>query len=623
MSLLVSSGGGGLITASDITDSSASGRTVLTGTASAAREVLGIATDAGGSQAAGYYVDSVNGDDTNSGRTSAAPLKTFAALVALGIADGSRIYLARGSYWREALNIWSKNNLSISDYGQGVIPTIDGSDNIANNTFVVNGTYSDVYQVAYTAPTTFGACQFAVWENDVAIRPFTSLAALHGSATGGFWLNGGVLYVKATDAGDVTANGKTYSAHGQRSYDGSGSYQFIVGNNCDVSFLRSIKPYVNDGSTFGRNCKISFCKFEHGTKHNFVVGSGVVSNCYAAHLVNSTWYQGSSNLGFYFNGAGVDDVVLCHCTIENDARVSGGNVFTAHADSGGSYGSIHAYGNTFKNVVCVFGNAIKTVTYERNIHVNVGSVCDAIYAGSSFISLRNYFDGAESGGWVYSISSSTALLPTVFKSYGDVYRAPAAANCSHFLTIQANAVSATVLIEGLEMQIGKNVPVIRTDAESVGAAISLIRSNVCGGAVSCNGGNNSLCTYTGSGNTFGSQAFNSWLGVSYSGQIAWRAGTSQDLDSVVARDRISSVSATVTIPPLAAGARSNTIPVTVPGALKTDAVLVRSTDYGQLFVWPLTDNNLNGIVNLYFRNDSTYSFTGADRTVYVSTYSTD
>lgn len=47
MSLLVSSGGGGggPITASDITDSSASGRTVLTGTAGAARAALGAVPD--------------------------------------------------------------------------------------------------------------------------------------------------------------------------------------------------------------------------------------------------------------------------------------------------------------------------------------------------------------------------------------------------------------------------------------------------------------------------------------------------------------------------------------------------------------------------------------------------
>lgn len=40
MSLLVSSGGGGPITASNITDSSASGRTVLTGTAAEGRSAL-------------------------------------------------------------------------------------------------------------------------------------------------------------------------------------------------------------------------------------------------------------------------------------------------------------------------------------------------------------------------------------------------------------------------------------------------------------------------------------------------------------------------------------------------------------------------------------------------------
>lgn len=46
MSLLVSSGGGGgLITSSNITDASASGRTVLTGTASAARTALGISSE--------------------------------------------------------------------------------------------------------------------------------------------------------------------------------------------------------------------------------------------------------------------------------------------------------------------------------------------------------------------------------------------------------------------------------------------------------------------------------------------------------------------------------------------------------------------------------------------------
>src|SRR5690606_32228624 len=68
------------------------------------------------------YVDSENGDDSNDGFAKSTAV---ASLSAITLAEGMKIGLARGSYWREQLDTGSFNNITIMAYGEGAMPTLD------------------------------------------------------------------------------------------------------------------------------------------------------------------------------------------------------------------------------------------------------------------------------------------------------------------------------------------------------------------------------------------------------------------------------------------------------------------------------------------------------------------
>jgi hypothetical protein len=81
-----------------------------------------------------YYVDSVKGEDTNSGTSPSAPWQTVAAVNSHRIQAGDQVLFLRGRVWREALNIKSSgapgNPIAFGAYGSGLLPIISANDKI-------------------------------------------------------------------------------------------------------------------------------------------------------------------------------------------------------------------------------------------------------------------------------------------------------------------------------------------------------------------------------------------------------------------------------------------------------------------------------------------------------------
>jgi hypothetical protein len=95
-----------------------------------------------------YYVDSVNGNDANSGTSPSSAFADFAYFANTAIPSGSSIGVADGSYIRSQLLIGQpsspRNNITLTSYGTGINPVIDASDIIPPNcwTLVASTTYS-------------------------------------------------------------------------------------------------------------------------------------------------------------------------------------------------------------------------------------------------------------------------------------------------------------------------------------------------------------------------------------------------------------------------------------------------------------------------------------------------
>ena len=116
-----------------------------------------------------YAVDSVNGSDSNAG-TCAAPFKTIAKLNTVTFVAGDSIGFAANSRWREEGFFPSSTvaNLTLSAYGKGTRPYIDGSLDIPNANFTLNGGDTYTYTATYAiTPFTVGTLGH-VGERDAA-----------------------------------------------------------------------------------------------------------------------------------------------------------------------------------------------------------------------------------------------------------------------------------------------------------------------------------------------------------------------------------------------------------------------------------------------------------------------
>ena len=147
------------------------------------------------------YVDSVSGSDANDGLTAETPLQTLAAAQAATSA-GEIIGLARGSYWREQYNI-PADNVSISVYGTGAMPVIEGADVVGTWTQPDAGTYPNVWSQSWTrtSATTTGSEMLGLWEN--GSRPARYASSLADLQTNGGWYSSNLtaqtstVYIKA------------------------------------------------------------------------------------------------------------------------------------------------------------------------------------------------------------------------------------------------------------------------------------------------------------------------------------------------------------------------------------------------------------------------------------------
>jgi len=81
-----------------------------------------------------YYVDSVNGNDSNTGLTSTLAVKTLAHATSIAGAS-KRVGLAKGSLFRETLTI-PASGMTFGAYGSGAIPIITGANAIGSFTNV-------------------------------------------------------------------------------------------------------------------------------------------------------------------------------------------------------------------------------------------------------------------------------------------------------------------------------------------------------------------------------------------------------------------------------------------------------------------------------------------------------
>jgi parallel beta-helix repeat protein len=153
------------------------------------------------SAAKNYYVDSRGGNDSNDGSAPNSAWKSLAKLNAAQLSPGDTVFLRRGSFWREQLNISSSGSadapITIDAYGSGPLPIISGADKVPM------GSWSRCE-----------TCAESTWQTALATKPnvvifdsrrgnrANSLDAL-SRAGDWFWQSGGLYVYSTSDPSQV------------------------------------------------------------------------------------------------------------------------------------------------------------------------------------------------------------------------------------------------------------------------------------------------------------------------------------------------------------------------------------------------------------------------------------
>lgn len=280
------------------------------------RFALGVALGVPGAVRGGagfdYYVDSVNGDDGNSGTSEGQAFATIGALPA--ISAGKRIGLAKGSTFMEMLTV-NANNVTVKAYGAGNPPLFDCRDAIAVGAWSKTGGATNVYQATVSPDLAALETWVSAWEDTTRMVRATSVANCDATAnsyypsadTGAPPIT---LYVHASDNSNPAVSGKVYKF----SKRANAVYNF----NNDGLYIEGIDAIGNldEGGTFrlGTGVRAYHCRAYEGNKHNFdVKGNSELHYCTAQDNYYGT--TGSSLFGFY-DTVGGKSVLFDHCTFK-------------------------------------------------------------------------------------------------------------------------------------------------------------------------------------------------------------------------------------------------------------------------------------------------------------------
>lgn len=357
-----------------------------------------------------YYVDSVGGDDTNSGTTVASPLKTIAALTAKGISAGDRIGLKRGSHWDESLVV-AAANIEVRAYGRGAKPVLDCSEAVENAYFSKTSGRANVYEAAVTIES--GVTTWvSAWEDDTRLTRAATLAACDTTA-GSYYPSSDstdniTLYIHATDSSSVITNGKVYEYSKRQNGFYSRTVEGVIVEN-----IHTRRNLQNDGSlAIGPNSAAYGCVATEGTKHNILCGTG----CYLYECDAIDAYYGSDYYTLFVaneDTPAYEGVIFEKCrAILNQYEGLYSTGIYGHYNTSGGFGTIKVVDCEIRN--CSTGSSFTNfdyLIYERCKFDN--NAYDIAYSQAAKIDIIDCQDNNDrhSGNFINgSVDGATILI---------------------------------------------------------------------------------------------------------------------------------------------------------------------------------------------------------------------
>lgn len=285
-----------------------------------------------------YYVDSVNGNDANDGRSEVTAFATIGALPEL--VAGQSVGLARGSHWREQLTL-PANNILIGAYGSGARPILDGSDILSSGGWTDSAGRADantnVYSRAIATASTGTKTWINIYEDDSNLAYVTSLANCQSTA-GSYYVSSHTsatptVYIHPTGGGNPASNGKVYEVTTR-----------LYGINADtrtgirLTGITTRRNLHENGSTaVFTGARLTNCRFEDGSKHNVIYReNSILTDCVA----ENSYYGGQGATLFVLNQTSPTGLPCQHIRCQALNTIGSTNVdgFYAHINTSGEFG---------------------------------------------------------------------------------------------------------------------------------------------------------------------------------------------------------------------------------------------------------------------------------------------
>lgn len=305
-----------------------------------------------------YYVDSVSGNDSNSGTSSTSPWRTIAKVNSHNFVAGDHILFKRGDTWRELLSFPSSgeaaNPIVIDAYGSGKAPTINGADLVPQAAWTLcSSCESNVWRA--TVPAQPNIVAF----NGVLGRERTSISGL--AAAGDWYWASGVLYVWCS-----MNPGSYYSGPGVE----AGS-RILVADLSGRAYVTLQSLELTNANGKPRNA-IVYAHTQNGVPpRNLVLSNLIVSNGAGDGIrledCNNCVVEGSTVSAIVSDG-------ICLVSFDTAYRITsmsvlGNSVSTSHHDGIATYGCAiggNCQGVTFPSGIFLSGVAISGNTVHDN-----------------------------------------------------------------------------------------------------------------------------------------------------------------------------------------------------------------------------------------------------------------
>jgi hypothetical protein len=368
----------------------------------------------------GIYVDSVLGNDTNSG-TEASPLQHLHAVTAALGANSTvvtNIYLKRGSKFYESFAI--PTNAFVRDYSVGVKPRITGATNLANAGFSLVPGKTNTFEMPLvvpleTNPFAFNLVQsnvLMVWQSNQRMgqrwdqnasynnNTNTAIASVDGNPNSFFYdLTNHVLYINPSTNGSPVTNGLVYEASIR-------TLAIYGGSGCTVSNIIAEKVYAHDNTGQEGYAIMGYysgtyvdCVGRHVWNHAIGIASALSSvgtnnfiNCYGSDVESNITYTAPATVFVADAGNATNEVYVNFSNCLAVATPSGPPQTNSAGNQTSGWYSHELTNLNVTLVNCVASNCYYGFPCQTNITVNSNNVAVDCYNGIQAVDLANTVD---------------------------------------------------------------------------------------------------------------------------------------------------------------------------------------------------------------------------------------